>query len=471
MLEHHILPSLLAADPAALGDALSAVSPVTWVHYDVFDGTVTPELSFGPGTLAALRKRAADGTRFDVHLCVSDVAAYVPLLAGKAHQVSFHPSAVSDATAVVQAIVTHGMRACVSLAADEGVELALPLVEAGASCVNVLTIPRQGLGGQSFQPSLLAKVTALRHAFPALDVCVDGGITLATASLAAAAGANWLVAGTAVFGQPDPAAAAAALAAVAFGSIAPATPVPAAEEEPVQLPESLWHLVLSLLDDVRDVLRARAACRAWRATASADALWHQRATVWSRRFGLPVRPAGPGSRDVFRHFAASVYPAVRLEVPACVSFLPAHAAYHAVVRHVDCTRRGLWLQVAARCDGTRGPLSPVQSSALLVEWCEADSPGGPRVVRHEVAIERVEALLDTPHSVSARLFVPKARLPAGSFVAFRFGGGPDAHSPAPLLRVSAERLPAEWAWPAVAVDPSYEPLTLPWLPLETGLYP
>ena len=479
MLENHILPSLFAADPAALGDALAAVSPaVTWVHCDVFDGTVTPELSFGPSTLAALRKRAPERTRFDVHLCVTDVASYLPLLVGKAHQVSFHPSAVDDGRAMVQALLKRGLRACVSLAAEEGVELALPLIDAGATCVNVLTIPKLGLGGQSFEPRLLAKVSALRQAYPSLDICVDGGITPATAPLAVAAGANWLVAGTAIFGQPDPAAAATALASAAFGLIPPPTPLaPAAPEsdESAQLPESLWHHVLSLLDDVRDVLRARAACRAWRATASADALWHQRTALWARRFGLPV-PVRPAGRSVdsassgLSHFAATVFPAVRLEVPACVSFLPAHPAYHAVVRHVDFTPRGLWLQVAARCDGSRGPLAAVQASALLVEWCDV-GPGGPRIVRQEVAIERVEALLDTPHSVSARLFVPKARLPAGSFIALRFGGGPDAHAPAPLLRVSAERLPAEWAWPAAEVDVSYEPLTLPWLPLETGLYP
>jgi ribulose-phosphate 3-epimerase len=213
----HIAPSVLAADLAALGDAVARVEAACdWLHLDVFDGVAVANLSFGPPVVAALRRRSS--LFFDVHLCVARPGDYVtPLAAAGADQIAFHPSAVADeaaGAAMVRAIIASGRRAGVALAPEEPWELAAPLVAAGAACVNVLCV-RPGFGGQAFQPAQLAKVTALRAAFPALDIQVDGGVAADTIGAAAAAGANAFVAGTAVFGAADPAAAARELARLA----------------------------------------------------------------------------------------------------------------------------------------------------------------------------------------------------------------------------------------------------------------
>ena len=188
-----------------------------WLHLDVFDGVAVPNLSFGPGFVAALRPHSR--LLFDVHLCVTRPRQLLqPLLAAGAGQISFHPSALGapgetrDAAVaeLVAAITAGGARAAVSLAPDEAAEDAAAAVAAGAACVNVLCVT-PGFGGQRRQPSALDKVRRLRHLYPALDICVDGGVTEDTLAAAAAAGANAFVAGTAVFGAADPAAAAARL--------------------------------------------------------------------------------------------------------------------------------------------------------------------------------------------------------------------------------------------------------------------
>ena len=212
-----IAPSLLAADFARLGEEVALVTAAAdWLHLDVFDGIAVRNLSFGAPIIAALRPRSR--LLFDVHLCVARPADFVaPLAAAGADQVSFHPAALPDeaaAVALVAAIVASGRRAAVSLAPEETWESAAPLVAAGAACVNVLCV-RPGFGGQAFDAAQLSKVRALRSAFPQLDVCVDGGVAPNTVRLAAAAGANCFVAGTAVFGAPDPAAAVRELAAAA----------------------------------------------------------------------------------------------------------------------------------------------------------------------------------------------------------------------------------------------------------------
>ncbi len=188
-----------------------------WLHLDVFDGVAVPNLSFGPGFVAALRPHSR--LLFDVHLCVARPRQLLqPLLAAGAGQISFHPSALGargetrDAAVaeLVAAITAGGARAAVSLAPDEAAEDAAVAVAAGAACVNVLCVT-PGFGGQRMQHSALDKVRRLRHLYPALDICVDGGVTEETIGAAVAAGANAFVAGTALFGAADPGAAAARL--------------------------------------------------------------------------------------------------------------------------------------------------------------------------------------------------------------------------------------------------------------------
>jgi ribulose-phosphate 3-epimerase len=239
-LDVHVAPSILAADLAALGDAVARCAPplrpprrtalashaprsveahCDWLHLDVFDGVAVPNLTFGAGVVAALRPHSA--LLFDVHLCVTRATAeqlLAPLLAAGAGQISFHPSALgapgaaTDAAvaALVAAIRAGGARAAGSLAPDEPAEHAAAAVAAGAACVNVLCVT-PGFGGQRMQAAALDKVRQLRRTHPRLDICVDGGVTEDTVGDAAAAGANAFVAGTAVFGAADPGAAAARL--------------------------------------------------------------------------------------------------------------------------------------------------------------------------------------------------------------------------------------------------------------------
>jgi ribulose-phosphate 3-epimerase len=194
-LDVHVAPSILAADLAALGDAVARCAPplrpprrtalashaprsveahCDWLHLDVFDGVAVPNLTFGAGVVAALRPHSA--LLFDVHLCVTRATAeqlLAPLLAAGAGQISFHPSALgapgaaTDAAvaALVAAIRAGGARAAVSLAPDEPAEHAAAAGAAGAACVNVLCVT-PGFGGQRMQAAALDKVRQLRRTHP-----------------------------------------------------------------------------------------------------------------------------------------------------------------------------------------------------------------------------------------------------------------------------------------------------------------
>jgi ribulose-phosphate 3-epimerase len=209
-----IAPSLLAADFARLGEEVRAVAAAgaDWLHLDIMDGHFVPNISFGPGLVKALRGHAA--IPFDVHLMIAPADPYLAAFAeAGADLISLHPEAGPHLHRSLQSIRALGVKAGVVLnpaTPVAAVETVLDLCD----LVLVMSV-NPGFGGQSFIRSQLAKIAALRAMIDAtgreIALQVDGGVTAETARDCIAAGADVLVAGTAVFGARDYTAAIAAI--------------------------------------------------------------------------------------------------------------------------------------------------------------------------------------------------------------------------------------------------------------------
>jgi len=209
-----IAPSLLAADFARLGEEARAVEKAgaDWLHLDVMDGHFVPNISFGPGLIRGVRAHCS--LPFDVHLMISPVEPYLAAFAeAGADIISLHPEAGPHLHRALQMIRGLGKRAGVVLnpaTAPENISWVFDQLD----LILVMTV-NPGFGGQRFLDSQLPKITALRRMIDAsgrdITLAVDGGITVETAPRAVAAGADTLIAGTAIFGQADYAGAIAAL--------------------------------------------------------------------------------------------------------------------------------------------------------------------------------------------------------------------------------------------------------------------
>jgi ribulose-phosphate 3-epimerase len=209
-----VAPSLLAADFGRLAEEVAAIEAAgaDWLHFDIMDGHFVPNISYGPAVLRALRGRTK--LPFDVHLMIAPVDSYIAAFAeAGADHILIHPEAGPHPHRTLQLIRQHGKRAGVVLNPGTPVEAVEWLLDL-ADIVLVMTV-NPGFGGQGFLASQLPKIAALRSLIDRTDrvarLAVDGGVEPRTARLALEAGADTLIAGTAVFGMPDYAAAIGAL--------------------------------------------------------------------------------------------------------------------------------------------------------------------------------------------------------------------------------------------------------------------
>jgi ribulose-phosphate 3-epimerase len=197
-----IAPSILAADFARLGEEARAVEAAgaDWLHVDVMDGHFVPNITIGPDVVKALRPHVS--IPLDVHLMIAPVDPYLEAFRNAgADLITIHPEAGPHLNRSLKHIRQIGAKAGVAFDPSTPPEVIEWMLD-DVDLVLVMSI-NPGFGGQSFMPSQLAKIARLRQMIDAsghdIVIEVDGGVTPQTAACCLEAGANALVAGTAVF--------------------------------------------------------------------------------------------------------------------------------------------------------------------------------------------------------------------------------------------------------------------------------
>jgi ribulose-phosphate 3-epimerase len=216
-----IAPSLLSADFTNLGEAVRAAERggADWLHVDVMDGHFVPNITLGPLVVKAIRRVAT--VPLDVHLMISEPDRYLEAFAeAGAARISVHAEVLPHLHRTVQRIQGLGMKAGVALNPSTPVVM-LEDVVGDLDHVLVMSV-NPGFGGQTFIPRSESKVRAVRELLSARGaralIEIDGGIDAANAARVVAAGVDVLVAGQAVFGSADPAAAIRELRAAVTGA-------------------------------------------------------------------------------------------------------------------------------------------------------------------------------------------------------------------------------------------------------------
>jgi ribulose-phosphate 3-epimerase len=213
-----IAPSILSADFGRLAEEVRAAEAAgaDWIHVDVMDGRFVPNITIGPLVVEAVRK--VTKLPVDAHLMIVEPEKYVEAFAkAGADVVSVHQEASPHLHRTLQAIRAAGAKPAVALNPSTPAE-SVEYVLADCDMVLVMTV-NPGFGGQKYIPSCTEKIRRLRaladRIHPALEIQIDGGVKAETAGEIAAAGANVLVAGSAVYGAKDYGAAIAAIRAAA----------------------------------------------------------------------------------------------------------------------------------------------------------------------------------------------------------------------------------------------------------------
>jgi len=201
-----IAPSILSADGSRLGEEIAAVTAAggDWIHVDVMDGHFVPNLTLGPGLVGALRKTTA--LPFDVHLMIEAPERFIDAFAeAGADWLTVHVEAAAHLHRVVGMIRERGLKAGVSLNPATPLALVEPILSE-IDLLLVMTV-NPGFGGQTFIEGSLARIRQAREMIdriaPSVLLEVDGGVTLQNVRAVADAGADVLVAGSAIFGGGD----------------------------------------------------------------------------------------------------------------------------------------------------------------------------------------------------------------------------------------------------------------------------
>jgi len=196
-----IAPSLLSADFSRLAEEVRDVEKAGCdaLHIDVMDGHFVPNLTIGPLVVSAIRK--VTKLPLDVHLMIDMPSRYITeFRKAGADWITVHVEAEKDVRGVLQMIKSSGAKAGISLRPKTAVETLFPYLPE-LDLLLVMSV-EPGFGGQSFMPDMMGKVKVLRSKFRGL-ISVDGGIGAGNASQALEAGADILVAGSAIFGKSD----------------------------------------------------------------------------------------------------------------------------------------------------------------------------------------------------------------------------------------------------------------------------
>ena len=194
-----VAPSLLSANPANLGKDIRDLenAQADLLHFDVMDGHFVPNMTYGPNVLRALKKEVK--LPFDVHLMVNQPEKFIPWYADAgADIITFHIEATDDADYLIKLIKSYKIKAGISLKPKTDMACLAKLKELPDLFLVMGVEP--GFGGQSFLEDTPGRITFVKKLFPhSVMIEVDGGINVQTAKLAREAGADILVAGTAVF--------------------------------------------------------------------------------------------------------------------------------------------------------------------------------------------------------------------------------------------------------------------------------
>ena len=201
-----ISPSLLSCDFSKMGEELSAIknASANWAHLDVMDGSFVNNISFGIPVIAGIRK--SSDIFFDVHLMIDEPIRYVKRFADAgADLITFHYEATNNVKGTIEEIRKCGKKVGLSIKPNTPAEVVYPYLSI-CDLILVMTV-EPGFGGQSIIMPCIDKVKEIRDKADKsgihIDIQVDGGITEENAHLAIKAGANVIVAGSAVFKSPD----------------------------------------------------------------------------------------------------------------------------------------------------------------------------------------------------------------------------------------------------------------------------